>query len=30
MTRVISWLFCVPMIVGVLLAAWGMPALLRG
>ena len=31
MTRVIIWLFGVPMIVGVLLAAaWGVPAFLHG
>ena len=30
MTRVIIWLFGVPIIVGVLLAAWGVPALLHG
>lgn len=30
MIRVMIWLFGVPMIVGVLLAAWGMPALLNG
>ena len=27
MTRVIIWLFGVPIIVGVLLVAWGLPAL---
>ena len=30
MTRVIIWLFGVPIIVGVLLVAWGMPAFLHG